>query len=313
MGKTHERATAGVLRAEDASAGLISGVLATDGEASDGDILHIPGGSVEPGMPLLFGHDTLPLGDALRHLGSWTGFDKGSHEIRGSARIEVEAGEGASLEFRRDVAAMIDAGHINGLSIRWEPTEPPKRRINLPSDHYAFVDESSEKNPAKRYGYFYPKWRGLEGSVVTLGADQAALIGRCRWHAGPADEATERQRNENWWQVLKATMRDEIMGEPHAWERAAARLSADALAELLLERLDAGETIPDEILIRLSGGDVPSLDDEEPEHQPAPEPRPIQRAPSPSDIAQALRDAVEADHAAIQAALRRELVRLVGE
>lgn len=200
-----ERAIAGALRAtkNTATTGEIEGTLATSGEASDGDILHIPGGTVEPGIPLLFGHDTLPIGDALRHLGSWQSFTKTSDAIEGKARIEIEHGEGASLEFRRDVAAMIEAGHLNGLSIRWEPTKQPKRRVNLPSDHYAFVDADSESDPRKRYGYFYPEWRALEGSVVTLGADRQAMIARA-WNS---------KAGETWADLLKAEDRAEIRAE----------------------------------------------------------------------------------------------------
>ena len=312
MEKQHERSTAHALEraADTGTTGEISGVLATDGEASDGDILHIPGGEMTAPMPLMFGHDDLPFGDALRHLGSWTAFSKSEHEVRGTARIEMDVGEGGSLEFRKDVAAMIGAGHINALSIRWEPTKPPVRRVNLPSDHYAAVDGENEKDPRKRYGYFYPAWRGLEGSIVTLGADRDAMIARA-WHSPVGPE---------WGELLKAEDRAEVRAELIAELREMEVLSpslptgslqAANIAELLIERIESGETVPGELLIRIAGGDIPSLDDA-PAPDPAPVPTPVVRAPTPSEIAQVMREAVEGDRKAVHEALMRELTALVG-
>ncbi len=297
----HERSTPHALEraADTGTTGEISGVLATDGEASDGDILHIPGGQMSAPMPLLFGHDTLPLGDALRHLGSWSGFTKGEHEIRGTARIELDAGEGASLEFRKDVAAMVGAGHINALSIRWEPTKPPQRRVNLPEDHYAFVNDATEKDPRKRYGYFFPGWRGLEGSIVTLGADRDAMIGRS---LGGGEH-----RADAWLSILNHDYREEIRTEILA----DAQRSAGEIAGLLIERLEAGEDVPAHLLVRIAGGDIPSLDDA-PAPVPAPGPTPVERALTPSAIAQVMREAVEGDRKAVHDALMRELTALVG-
>ena len=84
-------------------------------------------------------------------------------------------GEGDRADARRDVAAMIEAGDLAAVSIRWESIESV-RRINLPSDHPAFVDGEKEPDLRKRYGLFFKKWRALEGSVVPIGADAAAKI-----------------------------------------------------------------------------------------------------------------------------------------
>jgi hypothetical protein len=156
-----------------AELGIVSGILATDGEASDGHVLSIKGGVAEPGVPLLFGHDAF---SGRANLGSWTQFRKTEHELRGQAQIEL-GGIGAQADWRADLAHMIAQDHVNALSVRWDPIETPVRRINLPSDHPAFVDPEAMNHPG-RWGMFFKSWRVLEGSVVTLGADPAALIGR---------------------------------------------------------------------------------------------------------------------------------------
>lgn len=171
-------------RAEGDPPGKIAGILASDGEASDGDILDIDGGQIPKRAPLLFGHQDWS-GD--RNLGSWERFEKestsktaklGGKIIRGTGQIEL-GGAGAQQEWRDDIAFMVDRKHIGGLSVRWSPIGDPIRRVNLPSDHPAFVD-SQTATGNKRWGLFFPKWKLLEGSVVTLGADPVALIGRMR-------------------------------------------------------------------------------------------------------------------------------------
>jgi len=184
MSETEYQRTCQIERAEGDPAGQLSGILATDGEASDGDILDIDGGQIPKRAPLLFGHQDWS-GD--RNLGSWEHFKKesdpkssklGAKIIRGTAQIEL-GGSGAPQAWRDDIAHMVDRGHIGALSVRWSPVGDPIRRVNLPSDHPAFVD-SQTATGNKRWGLFFPKWRLLEGSVVTLGADPAALIGRMR-------------------------------------------------------------------------------------------------------------------------------------
>ena len=165
-------------REEASKNGTIAGTIATDGEASDGDILSIEGAELSVPMPLLFGHNTY---DSEDHVGSWTELSKDltskPKRIRGVASIELE-GVGAKAESRQDLAHMIDSGHVRGLSIRWTPIDRPIARVNLSVDHPAFVDSETETNPAKRWGFFFPTWRALEGSIVPLGSDAEALIGR---------------------------------------------------------------------------------------------------------------------------------------
>jgi len=173
--------TCSIERAEDgAVAGLISGILATDGEASDGHILNMSGVKLPERAPLLFGHDDYT---GTGNLGSWTGFKKfgngkklGSQGIRGDAQIELD-GEGSQNDWRADINHMIERGHIGQFSVRWEEIGDPVARVNLPSDHPAYVD-SKKATGRQRWGLWFDNWRLLEGSVVTLGADPAALVGR---------------------------------------------------------------------------------------------------------------------------------------
>lgn len=160
--------------------GVFSMILATEGEASDGDILSIKGGKVPKRMPMLNGH----YNSATEQLGSITDPEKlledSPPRLRAMGHIEL-GGDTGPADVRRDLAYMISQGHVTGMSIRWDVVDggkPPVRRINLPSDHPYFVDAETEKNPRKRYGLFWPEWRAMEGSVVALGADSKALIGR---------------------------------------------------------------------------------------------------------------------------------------
>lgn len=156
--------------------GVFQMTLATEGEASDGDILSIKGGQIPDRMPLLQSH----YNDLTMRLGSVTNPVKLLKEkppaLRATGHIEF-GGEEPQAAIRRDIAHMINR-HGGAVSIRWTDVEggkPPIRRVNLPSDHPYFVadDDPSER---KRWGLFWPEWKALEGSVVALGADPGALI-----------------------------------------------------------------------------------------------------------------------------------------
>lgn len=199
---------------EETPRGTIRGVLATDGEASDGHILSIAGLEAAPGIPLLFGHDDF---SGERHLGSWTAFRKtmrskaGESRMVGEAEIELE-GAGANREFREDVAVMIGKGHVRGFSVRWEPIEKPVPRVNLPSNHPAFIDAQGERSPAKRWGLFFPRSRALEGSVVSIGADREALIERA---------GTDSPTRELWRSAVANMARHERDTELEVMQRSA--------------------------------------------------------------------------------------------
>ena len=237
-------------RGEGDPAGHVAGLLATDGEASDGDILDIDGGQIPKRAPLLFGHQDWS-GD--RNLGSWERFEKtqagkdgklGGKGIRGFGQIEL-GGAGEPQAWRDDIAHMIERKHIGALSVRWSPVGDPIRRVNLPSDHVAFVD-SQTATGNKRWGLFFPKWRLLEGSVVTLGADPAALIGRMRdsegdvrrnWRAAINSALTEQQGTKDL--VAVQLPNDELAYTERA--------IYDALLELANERMNIALDLYEEL------------------------------------------------------------------
>jgi len=180
---TYER-TASIERKSGDPAGLVRGLLATDGEASDGHILNIDGVELPSNPPLLFNHDDFS-GDG--NLGTWpelarVDLPKGRRGIRGAAQIEL-GGEGASREKRADVNHLVESGAIGAFSIRWIEISEPVRRVNLPSDHPAYLDPKKAEGRAA-WGFYFDKSRLQEGSIVTLGSDQAALIGRMQESEG---------------------------------------------------------------------------------------------------------------------------------
>lgn len=186
MGK-HER----TMRIDSVDeSGFFMMTLATEGEASDGDILSIAGGQVPERMPLLLSHFNDPTAKA----GSVTDPAKELKHVpprlRSRGQIELD-GVGALKDVRRDVAFMVNK-HGGAVSIRWDEVDggdPPIRRVNLASDHPYFVDGENEKSWRKRNGYFWPSWQALEGSIVALGADPDATIGG-RLCAARAEETT---------------------------------------------------------------------------------------------------------------------------
>jgi len=179
--------------------GVFEMTLATEGEASDGHVLSIKGGQIPERMPLLASHWNDPNGT----LGSVTNPTKnlGDSPPRLLARGNIEM-NGPMAEARRDLAHMIAEGHVNAVSIRWDEV-PGKsiRRVNLPSDHPHFVDAETANGPA-RWGIYFEEWIAREGSVVALGADTAALIGRAdssegdvqNFWRGMADDSQEPER-----------------------------------------------------------------------------------------------------------------------
>ena len=163
----------------DAELGQVSGILASGGEASDGHILNVRGGETRSGLPLLWMHWS------DEPLGTWSTFEvlrgdqAADDRLRAHGSIELEAGAGAKLEARQDVAAMVAAHRITGLSLRWDAEEKDvKRRTNLPSDHPAYVDPDDRNAGRRRWGLYFEKWRAIEGSIVTTPSDQEALVGR---------------------------------------------------------------------------------------------------------------------------------------
>ncbi len=192
--------TSVIERAQDDGPGVVRGTLVTNAEASDGHILDVLGMEATAPAPMLFGHDDF---SGERNLGSWANFTKrgnkmsklGDQSLLAAGQIEL-GGTGDRADWRADMAHMIDAGHVGALSVRWaDGKTPPVRRVNLPSDHPAFVDDSKATG-AQRWGLFFESSRLLEGSVVTIGADPGALM-----HCYRGAEGAERE-------LWKYAMRD---------------------------------------------------------------------------------------------------------
>jgi hypothetical protein len=101
--------------------------------------------------------------------------------LRATGNIEMS---GPLADARRDLAHMISEGHVDAVSIRWDEV-PGKSiaRVNLPKEHPYFVDGETERGE-KRYGIYFEEWVAREGSIVALGADRDALIGRAEETGG---------------------------------------------------------------------------------------------------------------------------------
>ena len=150
--------------------------LATEGEAADGHILSIEGGRIGSRIPLLTSHmpdPTMQLGSITKPERDLTSSPK---KLRATGLIEL-TGDGAGAEIRRDLAHMIGLGHVRAVSIRWDALKQPVSRRELPPEHPAHVKDG-EADYRKKYGMYFESWRALEGSVVAVGADPKALIGR---------------------------------------------------------------------------------------------------------------------------------------
>lgn len=180
----------------DLETGRFPMILATEGEASDGHILSISGGVVPERMPLLISHENDPRSLA----GSVIEPKRGRGQLRAYGEIDM-AGDGPIADVRRDIAHMISQGHLRGVSLRWEPTKWTERSA-LDKGHPAYVSE--RESGAKRWGLYFESWRALEGSVVAIGADPAALIGRSQETAGTVSAFWRslveqgREQTESW-------------------------------------------------------------------------------------------------------------------
>lgn len=169
----------------DLETGKFNMILASEAEASDGHVLNIRGASVPAKMPLQLSHAKSPL----ETLGSITqaspGTKAGVRVLRAIGEIEM-GGEGAQADIRRDLAFMISEGHVGSISLRAEGTKVIPRR-ELPKNHRAFV-EPTEPDIMKRFGLFFEEFNALEGSIVALGADKNAIIGRSLETEGAVQE-----------------------------------------------------------------------------------------------------------------------------
>ena len=211
--------------------GVFRAILATEGEASDGDILSIAGGRIPARMPMLLSHWNDPTAVAGSITEPTKELKASPPTLRITGTIEM-GGVGGLADVRRDVAFMMNK-HGGAMSIRWDEVDggkQPIRRINLPSDHAYFVDAETATG-VKRWGYFWPEWRAVEGSIVALGADPAAKVDG-RLYATRAEE-TDGEVSAFWRVLAEAAEQDDGAGKVAA---ALASIRADATA--LLEHGD---------------------------------------------------------------------------
>jgi hypothetical protein len=182
--------------------GSFPAVLATNGEASDGDIISIEGMRVPDSMPMLFRHNStveIPaLGRIVEPVKGMAG-DKQVVRVTGSFDLEGEKGD-PLLAIRKGFASMVQQGTLDAMSVRWQPVFGKfVQRSSLPVDHFAYADRSMP-GPAGM-GLFYEESDAQEGSIVAIGADPGALMGRARDSESAFEEA--------YWTVLAARMSGE--------------------------------------------------------------------------------------------------------
>lgn len=163
----------------NAETGEFRAVVFTDAEASDGHILSIEGAQTPERMPLFVNHAANPV----TQLGSLFFERKTEHQIHYRGQIMLD-GDGEQASIRRDLLAKMAAGHVSRMSGRWDAEDSDAiRRTELPEDHPAYVSaKQATKSWRLRYGYWFRKWKALEGSIVGLGADPQATM---RWAEDP--------------------------------------------------------------------------------------------------------------------------------
>lgn len=173
----------------DEEAGTFRMTLATEGEASDGHILSIDGGEIPARMPMLVSHWNDPTTAAGSIMRARKHLSESPPRLSAIGMMELD-GEGDAAEMRRDLMHMIGRGHVNAVSIRWDfDPKHVMRRTELPKDHPHFVDADREPmGSQRRYGLYFKRWRALEGSIVAVGADKGALIGRADQSEGKLAE-----------------------------------------------------------------------------------------------------------------------------
>jgi len=160
----------------DLNSGEFPLTLFTNGEASDGHIIDIDGLRIPDQLPMYVNH----IADPRERAGSLLAPVKevpidsmrtlGDSRVRMVGRIDV-TGDSAAADIRRDLAHGVSVGDINAMSGRWDGLAS-EERSGLPSDHIAYKERS--------HGLYFSEAVALEGSIVGLGADKDALIGRSK-------------------------------------------------------------------------------------------------------------------------------------
>ena len=175
--------------------GRFRAVLATSGEASDGHILSIDGMRIDGSIPMLFRHDSTPQIPTLGRIEEPMKSRDGNLEVlrvTGRFDLEGEAGD-PLLAIRKGFASLVRSGALDAMSVRWDPI-PGKfvPRASLPDGHPAKAERGTPGPAAS--GMFFEQSIAKEGSIVAIGADPGALVGRARASTSAFEEA--------FWSVL---------------------------------------------------------------------------------------------------------------
>lgn len=160
----------------DLATGEFPARVATNGEASDRHILDIATLIVPASVPMFVNHDPSPVSrmgqlNSPRTSGKTMKLGGATLHMRG--RIDME-GDSAAADIRRDVAQGIHVGDITAMSTRWGDDFEGVARSSLAKHHFAYREDLGGWNTP----LFIKAATILENSIVGLGADQAALIGR---------------------------------------------------------------------------------------------------------------------------------------
>ena len=195
--------------------------LFTNGEASDGHIIDIRGLEVAERVPMFVNHDADPtrrmgrLEDPKKP-GKTTQLGRASLKMQGVIDME---GDSHNADVRRDVAHGIHVGDITAMSGRWDPIEAIPR-ASLPESHYAHSQiEGGWDTPM-----FFKRATVLEGSVVGVPADSAALIGR-------SQDLQKPEHVRQFYDVL-------VHGDPLSREEALKAMHLDAAEIPKLEEIE---------------------------------------------------------------------------
>ena len=157
--------------------GEFRAILATNGEASDGHILSIAGMQVPESMPMLFRHEsTAEIPTLGRITEPSKSRDGGDEFLRVTGSFDLEGDDGDPLlAIRRGFASLVQQGSLDAMSVRWDPVFGKfVPRSSLDEDHFAFA----ERDGPNAFGMFFEESIAREGSIVAIGSDAGALMGR---------------------------------------------------------------------------------------------------------------------------------------
>lgn len=218
---------------ERAASGGVPGefraALATNGEASDGHILSIAGMRVPDSMPMLFRHQsTIEIPALGRIVDPQKSRDGNAEVLRVTGRFDLEGEAGDPLlAIRRGFASMVSQGTLDAMSVRWDPVFGKfVPRSSLPEDHFAHKPRGTEGPGA--FGMFFEESIAQEGSIVAIGADPNALMGRAKESESAFEEA--------YWTVLAGRMG---RGEAAEYVQTEDRAAFEAMTKVLVEAIRA--------------------------------------------------------------------------